>query len=61
MILPLREDAVESPKVAFGGSLTQRLRPKQPVEEDPKTGDLTQRGRVIHRLRQLGAIGKVDA
>ncbi len=61
VILPLRKDAVEPPKVAISCSLTQRLRPEQPVKEDPKTGDRTQRRRVIHRLRQLGAVGKVDA
>ena len=61
VILPLRKDAVESPKVAIGCSLTQRLRPKQAVDDDPKPRHSPPRRRVIHPLREVGAVGKVDA
>lgn len=60
VILPLREDAIEPPEVAFRRAFAQRLGPEQAVEHDPESGNLTPRRGVIHGLLERRAVGEVD-
>ena len=60
MVLPLGEDAVEPREVALRGPRSIRLRPQYPVHQRAKTRHRPTLHQVIHRLGEVGSIGKID-